>query len=149
MSLKEMQDLQATLLDGLTRQNLLQQSEVETLFHLPDSQEVQSMPMYAALARMIAWDVARPFRVWALRRRGMKSEGRFPVFGGILPARNPDLERAISLASSQAALSERILFLSKTHRIFHLWHVVHRPFSISLAIFAIIHVAVVTWLGYY
>ena len=149
MSLQEMQDLKTSLLDGLKLQNLLQQTEIERLFHLPDSAEVQSMPMLKALARMVAWDIARPFRVWSLRRRGIKREAHFSIFGGIIPTRNQELERAIHLASRQAALSKHILFLSKTHRIFNGWHVIHRPFSLSFAAFVIIHVAVVTWLGYF
>ncbi len=149
MSLKEMEELKASLLESLNLEKILPQSEVEALFRLPDSREVQAMPIYSALIRMIVWDIARPFRIWSLRRHAMKAKGRFLVFWGIIPTRNPELERAIDLASKQTALSKRILFLSKTHRVFHLWHVIHRPFSLSFAAFAIIHVAVVTWLGYY
>jgi hypothetical protein len=69
--------------------------------------------------------------------------------GGILHTRRAALERAISLASEQAALAKQILFLSKTLRVFHLWHVIHRPFSLSFAILVIIHVTVVISLGYF
>jgi hypothetical protein len=98
---------------------------------------------------MIAWDIARPFRVWALRRRKERTEGRIFSWWGIRRTRNSELERTISLASRQAALAKRILFLSRTQQIFHLWHVIHRPFSFSLAAFVIIHITVVIWLGYY
>jgi len=37
----------------------------------------------------------------------------------------------------------------KLHRLFQLWHVIHRPFSYSMAILAILHVLVVMFLGYY
>jgi hypothetical protein len=149
LSMQEMQDLKTSLLEGLKAQKILQPTEIERLFHLPDSAEVQSMPMLKALVRMIALDLARPFRVWSLRRRGIRRGAHSPVFGGILPTRNAELEQAIRLASRQAALSKHILFLSKTHRVFHGWHVIHRPFSLSFAAFVIIHVAVVTWLGYF
>jgi hypothetical protein len=32
--------------------------------------------------------------------------------------------------------------------VFHLWHVIHRPFSYSFALLAVIHIAVVTMMGY-
>jgi hypothetical protein len=32
--------------------------------------------------------------------------------------------------------------------VFHLWHVIHRPFSYSFAILSILHVTVVLLLGY-
>ena len=35
------------------------------------------------------------------------------------------------------------------HRIFHMWHVIHRPFSYSLVVFGLLHVAVVMYLGFY
>ena len=42
-----------------------------------------------------------------------------------------------------------ISFLSKTQQLFHLWHVVHRPFSYSLAVLAIVHIGFVIALGYF
>ncbi len=107
------------------------------------------MPMLRALVRMTWLDLARPFKVWALRRLGARLQGVTLVMGGILPSGIQDLERAISSASQQTALAKRILFLSKTQRVFHLWHVVHRPFSLSFALFLIAHVAVAIFLGYY
>jgi hypothetical protein len=149
LSVKEMQDLESALLDELRLDRYLEPSEIMQLFHLPDPKEVQSMTAYKALIRMISLDIWRVFRIWSLRRRGAEASRRVVSWGGILPTRNTELERAISLASKHAALSKRILFLSKTHRVFHLWHVVHRPFSLSFAVFVVFHVAVVTWLGYY
>jgi hypothetical protein len=148
LSLKEMNELKNSLLEELSAQNAFKISDIETLFRLPDSRDVQSMPIIRALALMIWLDIARPFRVWALRRREAKKTGAFSA-AGILRMKDVELEKAISLASKQAALSKRVLFLSKTQQVFHLWHVIHRPFSISFAGFVIIHVTVVTWLGYF
>jgi len=149
MSLKEMQELKASLLDELNRQNILKLPEIERLFRLPDAADVQRMPVLRALIQMIALDIIRPFRVWALRRKGAGFRQKVGTMGGIIRTGNCELERAVSLASRQAALSKRILYLSKTQRVFHLWHIVHRPFSISFAIFVIIHITVVAWLGYF
>jgi hypothetical protein len=67
---------------------------------------------------------------------------------GIFQTRNPELEFAIQTARKQASLSKRILFLSRTKQVFNLWHVVHRPFSYSFAILAILHIVVVLGMGY-
>jgi len=40
-------------------------------------------------------------------------------------------------------------FLSKTHQVFHLWHVVHRPFSYSFAMLVCVHVGVAVSMGYF
>lgn len=149
LSIKDMEELKTSLLDELKHQEVFRLSEIEALFRLPDSGEIQSMSALQAMGRMVALDIVRPFRVWALRRRGIILRGHTSFTGGILSTGNAELEKAIRLASRQAALSKRILFLSKTHSVFRGWHIIHRPFSISVAIFAIIHVTVVTWLGYY
>jgi hypothetical protein len=65
----------------------------------------------------------------------------------MLPSGNPEVERVIGAARRQAGLSKRILFLSRTHKVFHLWHVVHRPFSYSFAVLAVIHITVVMLFG--
>jgi len=149
LSVKEMQDLESALLNELKSDGHLKPGEIMQLFHLPDPKEVQAMTTYRALMRMISLDLFRLSRIWSLRRRGTRAGRRVLSLGGIVPTGDVELEKAISLASKHAALSKRILFLSKTHRVFHLWHVVHRPFSLSFAVFVIFHVAVVIWLGYY
>jgi hypothetical protein len=147
MSLREMHDFKDALSREFGSQKMVRISEIESLFHLPDPKEVNAMPLGKALARMMWLDIVRPFRIWSLRRR-VAQKGDF-FSAGILAVKDPELEKVILLAARQAALSKRILFLSKTQRVFHLWHVIHRPFSISFAGFVIIHVGVVVWLGYF
>jgi hypothetical protein len=149
MSWNEMSSLSSQLVEELHAQRVIPASKMESIFRLPDSQEVQAMSLWRALLRMLWLDLTRPLKVWALRR---SVEGRFETvftLGGIFPTRHRELEAAIALASKQAALAKRVLFLSKTQAVFHLWHVIHVPFSLSFAIFVIIHVTVVIWLGYF
>jgi hypothetical protein len=104
--------------------------------------------MLAALCWMIYLDVKRPFQVSWLRLRAAGFVAWIVSLFGILPTRKPELEVAIQTARRQAALSKRILFLSRTKQVFNLWHVVHRPFSYSFAILAILHIVVVLGMGY-
>ena len=71
------------------------------------------------------------------------------TFGGFFPTRNVALERAIHLAGGEAALAKRVLFLSRSQQVFNLWHVVHKPFSYSFAVLALIHIVVVMMMGYF
>ena len=68
--------------------------------------------------------------------------------GGLLHTSDRKLERAIRVAQTQAALSKRILFLQRTQQVFHLWHVIHRPFSYAFAILAILHIGIALFMGY-
>jgi hypothetical protein len=45
-------------------------------------------------------------------------------------------------------IRQAVLFLSKIRQLFHLWHVVHRPFSYALVVLAVLHVFVVIFLGF-
>jgi len=149
MSLKELEDFSAQLNRQLQEQNALPVPDVGILFQLPPLEKVQAMPLTAAMLLMIGMDIARPFKVWRLRRRASRTGSRLLTLGGVLHTRNSELEKAIGIIRKQAALSKKILFLGKTERVFHLWHVVHRPFSYTFAILVLIHVSVVVLLGYY
>jgi hypothetical protein len=70
-------------------------------------------------------------------------------FGGLFSTTNQELERVVEAARRKSSLSKRIAFLSRSQQVFHLWHVVHRPFSYSFAVLATIHIVVVLMLGYF
>jgi len=118
------------------------------LFALPTPAQVARIPMLAALCWMIWLDIKRPFQVSWLRLRAGGFGAWLTSLFAIFPTRNSELELAIQTARRQASLSKRILFLSRTKQVFNLWHVVHRPFSYSFAILAILHIVVVLGMGY-
>ncbi len=118
------------------------------LFALPTAAQVARTPMVIALCWMIWLDLKRPFQVSWLRLRAGGFGAWCASLFGLFPTQNPELEHAIQTARKQASLSKRILFLSRTRQVFNLWHVIHRPFSYSFAVLAIIHIAVVLGMGY-
>jgi hypothetical protein len=68
--------------------------------------------------------------------------------GGLLSSGNQEVERIVRLVRQKASLSKRVVFLDQSQRVFHLWHVIHRPFSYAFAVLAIIHIVVVMGLGF-
>jgi 4Fe-4S binding domain len=92
---------------------------------------------------MLLLDLLRPFRIAHLRNGALLGSEHLTSLGGLLPTRHRELERAIVVAREEAALSKRILFLSRTQQVFHLWHVVHKPFSYTFAVLVLIHIGVV------
>jgi hypothetical protein len=148
LSLKESREMQAQLTEQLAAQQVLSPRHLEPLFHLPDPRRVQNYSTVGMLAHMVALDLARPFRIARLRRRTLGVGGTLLTLGGLLPTRNTELERVVQTAREQAAFSKRLLFLSRSQQVFHLWHVVHKPFSYSFAVLAVVHITVVLLLGY-
>jgi hypothetical protein len=149
LSRKELQDLQEKMAEQLAQQNLLQAADVRSALRLPSQETVDKLPVPLALVYMFLLDLARPFRIARLRNGALHGSEHITTLGGLMATRHRELERAIAVARAEASLSKRILFLSRTQQVFHLWHVVHRPFSYSFAVLALIHIGVVLMMGFF
>ena len=119
--------------------------DVDRLFHLPDLRQAKEMPMPSALWKMLAFDLAFPFRMRRIKRKilwrcSLMRFGRSP---------NVPINCTISLVREQALLSKKVFFLSKSQQMLRLWHVIHRPFSYSFAMLALLHVILMVAFGYY
>jgi len=150
LSLKEAQEQSAALAAQLQTLGILSQKDIASVVRLPGLQEAERMSLLGALGKMVFFDLAFPFRVWRLRQKILWSHSRsLFAIAGFRRSENLSLERAIRLAREQTLVSKRILFLSKSHKMFQLWHIIHRPFSYSFALLASIHVILMLMLGYY
>jgi len=149
LSLKEVQDIQAKLGTQLAEQRVLPQSDLRSLLSLPSAERVRKLPTVVALVYMMLLDLSRVFKIANLRRRHLSFGEQFLALGGLLKTNHPDLERAVNVAREEASIAKRVLFLSYSQKVFHLWHVVHRPFSYTFALLAIVHIVLVVMMGYF
>jgi hypothetical protein len=145
MSLDELHAAEQGLAEALSGQSLFTRQDLASLLSLPSSEEVRSLPAVRVLGVMLAYDIARPFRIAKLRALARK---RSAALGSVSQELRENVERAVSLVKAKSSLSKRVAFLSRTQQIFHLWHVVHRPFSYSFAVLALLHIIVVFALGF-
>jgi len=148
LSMKEMEEMENSLRARLREQKPTFGKRLEALYELPSCEEVARMPMLVSLGRMIWIDGKRPLRLSLLRLEATGFASWLASFGGLRRTQDVKLEHAIDVARKQSALSKRILFLSRTQQVFHMWHIVHRPFSYAFAILAIIHIALALYMGY-
>ncbi len=148
LSLKELEGMEADLGRELEHQHLVPAEYLEPMMRMPTAADVRNMAAYRAMLHMLALDAARPLHIARLRIRVLGFGATVACLGGLLRSSNAELERAIAAARRKSALSKRIVFLSRTQQVFHLWHVVHRPFSYSFAVLAAIHIIVVISLGF-
>jgi hypothetical protein len=148
LSMKEIHDKEEALRKELAEQKATFGFSVDALAELPSPAEVAKTPLMASLLSMFVLDIKRPFRASLLRlRQAGVGPWVFSCFG-LFATRDKKLERAILLTQKQASLSQSITFLSRTQRIFQLWHIVHRPFSYAFAILAILHIGIALFMGY-
>lgn len=143
LSLQEAGALQENLTAQLSAQTLLTAADLQPLFRLPTAEKIAGRSALSVLCSLIAVDILRPLHVARLRQRLLSSTAILFTAGGLFPGGGAKLEPIIEIARRQAALSKRILFLSRTQQVFHLWHVVHRPFSYTLLALAGLHILVV------
>lgn len=148
LSMREIQDKEAALKKELAEQRTTFGFSVDALYQLPSAADVAKTPAIASLISMFFIDFKRPFKTSLVRLQQAGFLSWVFSFFGLLPTRDHRLERAIRVAKTEAKLSKSIIFLSRTQRIFQLWHVIHRPFSYAFAILAIVHIALALFMGY-
>jgi hypothetical protein len=148
MTQKELQDFHQKLLGQLTEQKLVSERDLRALLTLPSAERVRQLSMISALGYMFALDISRAFRVARLRRHALSFGDKVATLGGFLRTGNREVERAVGAAREDAALTKRILFLKRSEQVFHLWHVVHKPFSYTFALLAMFHIGLALSMGF-
>lgn len=90
------------------------------------------------LGELLLADIKRPLLRWQVRREVHQSEI-------VLDA---DLNEVVDLAVRRATLQRRVLVLERVQRLFHYWHVIHKPFAIIMYLIMAVHIGIAIWTGY-
>jgi hypothetical protein len=149
LTLAELEQMSADLSQELQGQNLVSDRDLQPLLVSARRDEVRRMSLWMALWQMLTLDLRRPFQMAALRRHGLTPSERLMTLGGLLASSHQDLERTVAVARRHSWLTAKISFLERAGEVFELWHVVHRPFSYAFLVLAVIHVGMITLLGYF
>ncbi|HEY3441841.1 MAG TPA: hypothetical protein VGK29_13850 [Paludibaculum sp.] len=149
LSLKELSDKADALADELHAQSIFSKEELETVLELPSSREVAVMSLGTAMMTMASLDLRRPWRIAAVRRKVLSPSELWTTLGGLRASSHDELESILAAVREQSWLTSKILFLSRAGQVFHLWHVVHRPFSYAFVILVAAHVGTVLLMGYF
>ena len=145
---RELQELHQKFASELTGQRLIAEEDLRALLTLPSAERIDSLSMPTALGYMFILDATRAIRVARLRRHALSFGEKIKTLGGFLSTGNYHVERAVVAAREDAALTKRILFLKRSEQVFHLWHVIHKPFSYTFALLALFHIGLAVSMGY-
>ncbi|MGC4049834.1 MAG: hypothetical protein QM757_10010 [Paludibaculum sp.] len=149
VSLRELEDTRLGLNRDISAQRLFDQSDLQAALRMPSSVQVDSMPLWKVLGWMTWLDLMRPLRMARLRRQVLSSSELVLSLGGLRRSDHPELEAVLTTVRSQGWLTAKILFLRRAGEIFHLWHVVHKPFSYSFAVLVFLHIGLAVLMGYF
>jgi hypothetical protein len=148
LSLSELEGNERELAEALVGQSLYSASQLSRALRVPSREDIRRIGLPRAVCALIAMEIRIPFRVARLRRARSSVVVRLVSAGGLLSTGNKEIEHVVRLVRRKASLSKRIAFLDQTQRVFHLWHVIHRPFSYAFAVLALIHIGVVMGFGF-
>jgi len=147
LSMGELEAQTATLASRLGDQALFRGEELAPLLDIPSPEQIRKMKLARMLWTMLRLDCTRPFLVGRLRRRVLSGPQKITTLGGLLASHNRGLEAIIESVRRQSRLRAAVAFLERTERVFHLWHVIHRPFSISFVALILVHIGVALSVG--
>jgi hypothetical protein len=147
LSMADIEGQMGLLAGRLKEQALFRVEDLNSLLEVPSPQQIRAMNTIRMLWTMLRMDLKRPFQVSSLRRRVIHGRERITTLGGLLASKHSDLEQIITHARRQSRLRAAVAFLDRTSRVFHLWHIVHRPFSISFIALLVVHIFVVLSVG--
>jgi len=145
----ELDSQTAELSEQLSKQEIFQAEHLALLLEVPSPAQVRRMSLISVLWTIFHLDLRRPFLVSRLRRRILTASESLRTFGGFRASSHRDLEAVIANVRLQARLRTKVAFLDRLRQMFHLWHVIHRPFSFSFALLVLVHIGVVVMLGYF
>lgn len=148
MSLADLQDNERMLAEFLLVQSVFTEEQLKKALRILPPNQSRRIGTLGAIFRMILVDLGMPFRMARLRRLAGGPSVGLSSLGGLLSTGNREVEDIIAIVRQKASLSKRVLFLDQTQRVFHLWHVIHRPFSYAFALLAVLHIVVVMGLGF-
>ena len=139
---------ESELSEALFGQSLYSTEQLKRVLDVPSPEHIRKIGPLLAIGEMIALDVRLPFQVAGLRRASSGLGGKLLSAGGLFSSGNMEVEEVVRMVRQKASLSKRVVFLDQSQRVFHLWHVIHRPFSYAFAVLAAFHIAVAMGLGF-
>ncbi len=138
LSLEALSKADEMLADDLRSNFAFTTADLEALRTLASGPSTATGGLGRALLQSLFGDLMLPLRLrrWLQARGGSEALPR---------ARR---RRLLDLARRKALLERRMLLLERLGRIFHYWHVIHKPFAIIMLAIMIVHVTVALLLGY-
>ncbi len=138
LNLKDIQEMNERFSRELQEELKLSEHQLLKIQEFDAAQIDINQNVLFLLMTMFFHDLLAPLQRIRLRRRYAR---RFQLSG-------THLHYAVNLTQRKIKLQRRILALEKVERLFHYWHVFHKPFAYIMYLIMIIHVGIAIWLGY-
>jgi hypothetical protein len=116
----------------------LSEADMREIIEVGGLSKAEGGNLLGALLRLITANLHLTTRTYRLKKiLRKKAEIGYSHIGPLL-----GLFKKITL------LQKRLYFWQTIHRLFHYWHVFHKPFAIVMYLIMFVHIIIVVWLGY-
>jgi hypothetical protein len=102
-----------------------------------EAQVVPQSPDELSWLGLMFGEINMHWKLWTFRRAVARTRGDAPW-----------LDDAVALMAERAKVLRSVAYLQRTKRLFDLWHVFHLPLVFVMLVIGLLHVAIVTYLGY-
>jgi len=139
LSLKQIEEsIQQTTLEMKERGTLFEDAHKLLVLRLDKIYAKGNRGTIRSIIRLMLLNLVEPIT----RRRFRKKVRR------IIPITGTQYRELFDIACRQSVLRMQVLILSDVQRLFHHWHVIHKPFAIIMYIIMGVHIGVAVWTGY-
>ncbi len=138
LSLRDVEQVRAILSGRLQEEYGLDTRQIADLESDSHEHSKESVSTTRALMQLVMYNLFE-------RRRSLaKIETRLRELG----VTGSKLRQLVRLMGQRHDLEHRIVFLAHVQRLFHYWHVLHKPFAIIMYVIMLIHIGIAIWTGY-
>ncbi len=137
MNLQEFEKEQNDLTDMLISDYQIQKSQIELIEQLSGVEKIRQRGLLALFTLFIMDTFS-----WITSRK---------IISTIMQMTNLPHDKMKSLRHyirKRIKISRQIAFWSSAHRLFHYWHVIHKPFAYTMIVIMLIHTGLVIAFGY-
>ncbi len=138
LSLKDIEQVRAIYAGQLQRDYGLSSQQIEGLDALSQGPAEAAKSVGQAVVAVLRYNLLERPRI----RRRLERELRGLKLGG------HRLRHLLQILEQRGQLQRRIALLSQIQRLFHYWHVVHKPFALIMYGIMLVHIGVAVWTGY-
>lgn len=138
LSLKEIEKQEEDLNSVLKQEFGLSQEDLNRVEAIVATPPKESRGLFSMFFTILRDDIARPFRHYKIKKAFARQFD--------LPALH--ISQLIKMTERKSLLHRKLVLLNQVQRLFHYWHVFHKPFAIIMYIIMFVHTGVAIWLGY-
>lgn len=138
LSFKEIENQEADLNLVLRQEFNFTDDNLSKIESLVSSSINETKGLFSIFFRILKDDIFRPFRHYKVKK----------IFAKQFNIPSLHVSQLIKIAERKSLLHRKLVLLNQVQKLFHYWHVFHKPFAIIMYIIMFIHIGVAVWLGY-